>query len=77
MKTTLELDITPKQERLLKEMLLAMGIQFSSKKNKREDTAKTGLSRMRGIFATLPEQKKEDLQQQLDNLRNEWERPIY
>ena len=36
----------------------------------------TGLSRFRGIFKDMSEGEKADMDKQLTELRNEWERPI-
>ncbi len=36
----------------------------------------TGLSRFRGKWAHLPLEERLDMQKQLDDMRNEWERPI-
>ena len=36
----------------------------------------TGLSKHRGAMAHLPLEQRLDMQKQLDDMRNEWERPI-
>lgn len=36
----------------------------------------TGLSRLRGILKHLTPEQKADMDRQLEELRNEWERPI-
>lgn len=36
----------------------------------------TGLSRFRGIFKDMSPEEKADMDKQLTELRNEWERPI-
>lgn len=36
----------------------------------------TGLSRHGGAFAHLPLEQRLEMQKQLDDMRNEWERPI-
>lgn len=36
----------------------------------------TGLSKHKGAFAHLPLEQRLEMQKQLDDMRNEWERPI-
>ncbi|TAE33916.1 MAG: hypothetical protein EAZ91_00965 [Cytophagales bacterium] len=41
-----------------------------------EKPKRTGLSRFRGKWAHLPLEDRLRMQKELDNMRNEWERPI-
>ncbi|WP_375443514.1 hypothetical protein [uncultured Fibrella sp.] len=41
-----------------------------------EEPKRTGLSKHRGAFAHLPLEQRLEMQKQLDDMRNEWERPI-
>ena len=42
-----------------------------------EKPTKTGMSRFRGKWAHLPIEERIAMQKQVDDLRSEWERPIF
>ena len=44
---------------------------------KSEKPKGTGLSRFRGKWAHLPLEERLKMQRELDDMRNEWERPIF
>ena len=41
-----------------------------------EKPKRTGMSRFRGILKDMTPEQHEDMERQLNELRNEWERPI-